>query len=219
MSALSRSQSLGVIDFTTATAEALAVRAGRGDATGRECFGVLIERYQGRLFNFLLRRVRSRQDAEDLTQEAFVRAWERAGTYNPRWRFSTWLFTIATRLAITNHRRSRRLGVVTLAEPVEATNHAAATDRPGSGVWGLASACLSDDQHTAVWLRYAEDLSIEEIAVVMGKSQVAVRVCLFRARKALAERLNEVVPDDELLMDSEDSGGKASWPAALGGAT
>ena len=64
----------------------------------------LVERFEGRLLNFLRRKTGSTHDAEDLAQEAFVRAWQRFEQYDPRWQFSTWLFTIAHRLAIT-HRR------------------------------------------------------------------------------------------------------------------
>jgi RNA polymerase sigma-70 factor, ECF subfamily len=180
----------------SASAEALAVRAGVGDSTARECFGELVARYQVRLFNFLLRRVRSRHDAEDLTQEAFVRAWERIRSYDPTWRFSTWLFTIGSRLAITRHRRSRPCagsGAVELAAALDSR-----PSQAGSQVWRLAAKCLSDEQHTALWLRYVEELSIEEISTVLDKSQVAVRVCLFRARQSLATRLTDSRTLDEV---------------------
>ncbi|MEE8146382.1 MAG: sigma-70 family RNA polymerase sigma factor, partial [Longimicrobiales bacterium] len=64
-------------------------------------FAELVARFEGRLFNFLLRRTRCVADAEDLAQDTFVRAWQRIRRYDPRWRFSTWLFTIAHRLAVT----------------------------------------------------------------------------------------------------------------------
>jgi RNA polymerase sigma-70 factor (ECF subfamily) len=165
----------------------LAVRAALGDADSRRCFGELVVRFEARLFNFLLRRVKSKQDAEDLTQEAFVRAWQRIGSYDPAWRFSTWLFTIATRLAITTHRRSKLLPVTAYVENAgERTTVAAPDLERGGKLWHLASRHLTQDQHTALWLRYVEDMAIDEIAVVMHKSDVGVRVCLFRARQALA---------------------------------
>ena len=66
------------------------------------CFAELVKRFEGRLFNFLVRRTVTTHDAEDLVQDAFVRAWQRIDQYDPRWQFSTWLFTIANRLAITH---------------------------------------------------------------------------------------------------------------------
>ncbi len=96
---------------------ALAARARSGCLTS---FTELVERFEGRLFNFLLRRTRSIADAEDLAQETFVRAWRAIGQYNPRWQFSTWLFTIAHRLAVTEYRRRSR----------ERAMRATATPRP-----------------------------------------------------------------------------------------
>ena len=65
------------------------------------CFAELVGRFETRIFNFLRRRTTVATDAEDLTQDTFMRAWERIGQYEPGRRFSTWLFTVAARLAIT----------------------------------------------------------------------------------------------------------------------
>jgi RNA polymerase sigma-70 factor (ECF subfamily) len=170
------------------TAEELAVLAQRDNVAA---FGELVTRFEGRLFNFLLRRVSSRVEAEDLVQEAFVRAWEHIGSYDPTWRFSTWLFTIASRMAVSEHRRRRVAVTIDSAEQVgrrdadlAESEHA---EQLGSKLWAMAKDLLRDDQHTALWLRYAEDMTIGEIARVMGRTQVGVRVALFRARQRLAE--------------------------------
>lgn len=170
------------------TAEELAVLAQRDNVAA---FGELVVRFEGRLFNFLLRRVNSRVEAEDLTQEAFVRAWERITSYDPTWRFSTWLFTIASRLAVSEHRRRRPTLVLDSADSVGRCDadlgDAEHAEQGGSKLWAMARLVLREDQHTALWLRYAEDMTIGEIAKVMGKTQVGVRVALFRARQTLAE--------------------------------
>jgi RNA polymerase sigma-70 factor (ECF subfamily) len=170
------------------TPEQLAARAAEGSL---EAFGELVKRFEVRLFNFLLRRTGSRSDAEDLTQEAFVRAWERIHRYEPKWRFSTWLFTIAARLAVSHHRRRRPTLRWVEEDEVEATPLYDREDDRNSGakLWALAGRVLTPEQHTALWLRYAEDMSIDEIAVVLKKSQVGVRVMLFRTRQVLAEQL------------------------------
>jgi RNA polymerase sigma-70 factor (ECF subfamily) len=188
--------------------EELAVRAQAGDGAATACFGELVSRFELRLFNFLLKRTRSRSDAEELTQEAFVRAWERIDTYNPAWKFSTWLYTIAGRLAISRHRKSSREVLSEQIDrgpagpacpgrersPIEHTEDR----RAGRRLWELAPHVLTPDQHAALWLRYAEGMSIGEVAVVMKKSQVGVRVCLFRARQALAAEARSlgIVPVD-----------------------
>lgn len=174
--------------LSSRTAEELAVLAQRDNVAA---FGELVVRFEGRLFNFLLRRVASRVEAEDLTQEAFVRAWERIESYDPTWRFSTWLFTIASRLAVSEHRRRRPTVVIDSADQMGRCDadvgDAEHTERGGSRLWALARVVLREDQHTALWLRYAEDMTIGEIAKVMGKTQVGVRVALFRARQTLAD--------------------------------
>ncbi len=154
-------------------------------------FAELVTRFETRLFNFLLRRTGSSSVAEDIAQDAFVRAWERIGNYDPTWRFSTWIFTIASRMAVTAHRRRRPTGPFEVAERVGRRDpdmgHAEHVAREGSRLWCLAEQVLGDDQHTALWLRYAEDMTIGEIAQVTGRTQVGVRVTLFRARQRLAQ--------------------------------
>ena len=168
--------------------EELAVLAQRDHVAA---FAELVTRFETRLFNFLLRRTGSSSVAEDIAQDAFVRAWERIGHYDPTWRFSTWIFTIASRMAVTAHRRRRPAGPVEVAERVGRhdpdVGHAEHVAREGSRLWSLAEQVLGDDQHTALWLRYAEDMTIGEIAQVTGRTQVGVRVTLFRARQRLAQ--------------------------------
>lgn len=185
------------------SSEEIALRVQRGGGAATWYFAALVERYQDRLYNFLARRA-GRQAAEDLTQETFVRAWEQIARYNPTWRFSTWLFTIGARLAITQHRRTRRTVGSAAMEAAQAKPVRDASTDLGSRLWTLAGSHLSPDQHTALWLRYAEDMAIGDIARVMDKSEVSVRVCLFRARQSLARlvgadaarNLDATMPED-----------------------
>lgn len=153
-------------------------------------FCELVRRNEGRLFNFLMRRVRNREDAAELTQEAFLRAWQALSRYDPRWAFSTWLFTIANRLAIGHMRTSgREITADTIDTVMEAGD--GRTDRVnGHVLWHIAERVLSADQRAALWLRYAEDLSICDIATVLEKREVAVRVLLHRARERLAVEID-----------------------------
>jgi RNA polymerase sigma-70 factor (ECF subfamily) len=168
--------------------EALAARAQAGC---RESFGLLVERHQKGLYNFLLQRVRSPDDAEDLTQESFVRAWRRLATYRDQWRFSTWLYAVA-RSAAADAARGRRER--TQAEAPESGQDAdpsaeLAAREEGEKLWALAREVLSADQRSALWLFYAEERPAAEIGRVLGKTPIAVRVMLFRARGILARHL------------------------------
>lgn len=176
--------------------EALARDAQAGS---RAAYGALVTRYEHRLYSFLLRRVGNRDDAAELAQETFVRAYASLPRYDPERRFSTWLYTIAVRLAASHYRdRSRRPRI---SSDVDGT---AREDRSemrlshgdeASRVWTLARTLLSAEQQTALWLRYVEDLGIPEISHVMNRPAVWVRVALFRARQRLAEALGQ---DDQL---------------------
>ncbi len=164
-------------------------------AGSRAAYSALVTRYEHRLYSFLLRRVSNRDDAAELAQETFVRAYTSLPRYDPERRFSTWLYTIAVRLAASHYRdRSRR---PSLAEDPEILPHTHNTTSPdpdaredASRVWTLARTLLSNEQQTALWLRYVEDLAIPEIAHVMNRPAVWVRVALFRARQRLAEALD-----------------------------
>ena len=163
----------------------------RARAGSLPAFTGLVKRFEGRLFNFLLRRTRCPDDAEDLAQEAFMRAWQNLDRYDARWQFSTWLFTNANRRAIAHHKRARPVLASDGLDghPCEdgSAAHRRAADREQYRlIWDLADRLLSETQRTALWLRYAEDLSNADIAAITGRSRVSVRVTLFRAREALA---------------------------------
>ena len=82
-------------------AEELARKAGEGSSA---CFSALVSRFAGRLFHYLQHKVGSAHDAEDLVQETFLRVLRHIDRYDPTRPFAPWLFTIATRLAISHHR-------------------------------------------------------------------------------------------------------------------
>jgi len=168
---------------------ALAAQAGSSAA-----FGDLVLRFQGPLRHFLRLRCRSATDAEEITQAAFVRAWEQLARYDARFSFSTWLYTLARREAASFHRRAERhpSGVADL-DPIapETAGHEAEPGAPGRGqLWELAARLLSRHQFDALWLRYAEDLTPAEIGRALGRPATAVRVLLHRARRTLARHLD-----------------------------
>ncbi len=176
------------------TDEELAARSQEGE---REAFSLLVTRYTNRLYNFLRRRALSDSDAEDLTQDTFLRAWTKIGTYKRGMRFSTWLYTIGTHLGATRARGKRLPMAGSMAlEPVASSDgRAGRADGPDElavRLWRAAEEILPSEQRSAVWLRYAEDLGVAEIARVLGKSRVNVRVMLFRARRTLISELARV---------------------------
>ena len=171
------------------SAEALAQCVAGGGC--EECFAELVRRFQTPLVHFLMRRVGSEHDAEDLVQEAFVIAYRKIGRYRGSWKFSTWLFTIANRLAASKGRRmrvSRPLG----REACDANSDpltAAEESEMRSRLWDRAREVLEGEPFTAIWLSCVESMAAEEIGAVLGRSANAVRILLHRARGRLAREL------------------------------
>jgi RNA polymerase sigma-70 factor (ECF subfamily) len=160
-------------------------------AGSRRSFEELALRYKRRLFAYFRPRLGSDQDAEDLVQETFLKLYRNIHNYDPAHRFSTWLYTSANRLAISSYRRKRtaagRLGAEVADVPAGLAVQAAGETR-SAGLWDAAGT-LGGNQYRVLWLRYGEDLSIEEIAASIGKSRLAVRLLLHRARTNLMKRV------------------------------
>ena len=177
------------------SAEELARRSQQGCQAS---FAELIERYGTRLFRFLRYKTNSLQDAEDLVQDTFVRAYENIHRYRDSWKFSTWLFTIAARLAYSHFRRSRSFQTVGQIESSGPEPGQMVVEKETQhSLWALARG-LSRNQYQALWLKYGQDMSIKEIAMVLRKSQVNVKVLLYRARINLAKRLQNVDVENEV---------------------
>jgi RNA polymerase sigma-70 factor, ECF subfamily len=165
--------------------EELACRAQGGCAAS---FEQLLRRFQAPLLQFLRHRGLG-ADAEDLTQETFLRAYQNLHRYSRRWAFSAWLFTIARRTSINHCRRTRP---ATNASAVDAAAAAGANPLDGlvaeesrRRLWDLAAGVLPEEQTTALWLYYVEDMPLRGIALVLGRSRASVKIMLFRARRKL----------------------------------
>jgi RNA polymerase sigma-70 factor (ECF subfamily) len=164
------------------SAEELAARAREGS---RASFDELVTRYRPRLVAFLARRLADAADAEDVTQETFLRAYDRLAQYDPSRPFATWLFTIGKNVA-ANHAiaRSRRDARDRDSRPADAAIEDGASD-----LWQRARAILSPDAYRMLWLRYAQGLTVREVAAELDRSSVAVKVMLFRARRRLLQEI------------------------------
>ncbi|WP_428263508.1 RNA polymerase sigma factor [Haliangium sp.] len=163
---------------------AAAARAGRG-----ECFDELVRRLRPRLRSFLLTRAHA-DDVDDLVQETLLRAYDNLDRYDPDRSFSTWLFTIAKRLAVSHHRAQRpasALGAV--VSPAEPPDVAVSRVEDGRRLWAQAHAALGEREYRALWLRYAEERSVREIADELGITAIHVKVVLYRARRRLAAEM------------------------------
>jgi RNA polymerase sigma-70 factor (ECF subfamily) len=166
-----------------------------------QAFGTLVRRYQRRLTAFLSQLVGDVELARELTQEAFVRAWSALARFDPRYRFSTWLFRIAHNLGIDQLRR-RRLKTVSLyrtdSEGDEMEVVVADIDKDPLGHLenrALASELrevidgLRPEYRELVLLRHFGGLSYQEIADFKGMPLGTVKNKLFRAHSVLRRAL------------------------------
>ena len=156
-------------------------------------FSELVSRYQSAVFNMAYRMLGDPTEAEDATQEVFVRAWNQLHTFQLDRRFSTWLLSIASHYCIDMLRRRRPTAplddVALYIESGEPSpDELTLQDEQSEIVKGLLNK-LPEKYRSVTVLRYYNDLSYEEIARMTGLSESAVKTQLHRARRMLAEQI------------------------------
>lgn len=185
-------------------------------AGDRDAFAQLVEMYKKPVYNLAYRMLGNQRDAEDASQEAFLRAYRALGAYDRARSFSTWLLSITAHHCIDRLRR-RKGNEISLDGlptwrwvPAEAVDPQRAAERSDQAdrVLGLLDD-LPEDYRLVIVLRYWHDLGYAEIASVIGESESAVKSRLHRARRRLAEALAE--------MESAGDGEGASSPVPAGG--
>lgn len=174
-------------------------------------FKKLVERHQRAVVNLGYRFLGSREEAEDVAQEVFLRVYNSAKKYKPEALFTTWLFRIATNACLNQLRGRKRFRVVSLEAPSEGSQkepvlnlQASDTTQPDIHLQQkeLKSAImeavgsLPPNQRMAVILKRFEGLSYQEIAEVLKVSVSAVESLLFRAKQTLKQRLAQYVQDN-----------------------
>jgi RNA polymerase sigma-70 factor (ECF subfamily) len=183
---------------------ALVRRAQQGE---REAFATLVRRHQDRAFNLAYQMVRHREDALDVAQEAFARAYTSLPSFKGDATFGTWLHRIVVNLAIDSLRRRRRGGETPYDDwrglPEEPDGELTAPDDPGMALEakqtrallarGIAE--LPPAQRAALILREVEGLSYEEIARAVGCSPGTVMSRLFYGRRRLRQVLKARLAD------------------------
>tara|TARA_B100001123_G_scaffold47051_1_gene47779 strand:- start:125 stop:775 length:651 start_codon:yes stop_codon:yes gene_type:complete len=160
-----------------------------------DAFEELVNRHEARLFNFLCQKAPRREDAEDLAQRTFIKAWQKINQYRTESSFATWLYTIARNLTISYYRKH---GKVTHCELEAAAPNLVEKETPAdtlseneeyAALWRTAREVLKEDAFDVLWLKYKEQQSIAEISTVLGRTEISVKVMLHRSRKKLGHAL------------------------------
>lgn len=169
----------------------LAAQARDGD---RQAFTLLVRRYQDRVFRFILRMIGNRDEAMDLTQESFMKAYQALPGWRPEARFGTWLFQIARNAALDTLRRRQCVDFVSLTcgpdeesiDPCDTTPlpEERLADRQRIGLLERALRALPLEQREILLLRELEDMSYADIAATLDINEGTVKSRLARARAA-----------------------------------
>jgi RNA polymerase sigma-70 factor (ECF subfamily) len=159
----------------------------------RDAASGLVDRYERRLFNVALRMLDNVQDAEDVTQTVFLNAFLQLGTYDPRYRFFSWVYRMTVNESLNMLKRRKR--TVTLEDEPEIRAPGAAPDRRAEveDRVGKALMCLKPDDRAVVVLRHFVSFSYQEIADVLEIPVRTVKSRLFTARERLRLTLGERV--------------------------
>ena len=178
----------------------LAVRVQKGD---QDAFAQLVECFQTRVYSFCYQFFRDPNIATEMTQETFIRAYRYIKKYDPKRKFSTWIYSIARNICIDEKRKMDRSRTV----PIDELNPSHMQSGPRSQhrmdpsqisqrledrlLLEEAIAQLPEKYRTAIILCYFQELPYQEIAEVLGLSLNLVKVRIFRAKKQLLEILKE----------------------------
>lgn len=169
----------------------------------REDFSLILERYQRPIFNFIYRFFGSYEVAEELTQETFLRCYQFLKSYDPKRKFSTWLYTVAKNLCIDHLKKKKKAREISLDHSIAAIER---TDAGRSRKMDPQLSCIRNQEDARLLealgeleasrrmvlvLFYFQGLSYQEIAEALSVPVSTVKIRIFRAKKALLARMEE----------------------------
>jgi RNA polymerase sigma-70 factor (ECF subfamily) len=163
---------------------ALIRAAAAGD---QRALGELVHLHHRRVYNFLSQMTRHHHDAEDLTQQTFLKAFHHLARFDQRRPLINWLLTIARNTALNHFRDVKKWDEMPAdaagSEPTPARQ--AEQKEQTENLWARARELLSPREFEVLWLRFAEEMSTRETAQVVGLTETHVKVMVFRARQTL----------------------------------
>ena len=168
----------------------LTKKAKQGNA---EAFGLLYDKHLNQIYRFVYLKVSNKQIAEDLTQQVFLSAWQNINSYQHQgFPFTSWLYRIARNAVIDHYRTSRsHIGLEAISELSDFSDLVGKLENKLElGKIKIALASLTQDYQDVIVMRFIEELSHQEIAAALNKSEGAVRVLQHRAINSLKKIIN-----------------------------
>lgn len=165
----------------------------------RAAFSQIVDRYKDKGFNLAFRICGNREDAEEVTQDAFLKVFKALKTFKRKSSFSTWFFRIVYNTSISKI-RSVKKGILSLEDfPAEikdfatdSTSDESAEAEYRNSLVNFALQKMNDDDRALITLCYYEEMSADEISVVTGITKSNIKVKLFRARQKMLEIIERV---------------------------
>ena len=170
------------------------IRCQNGD---KEAFRRVVVTHQRMVFSLALKMLADEAEAEDVVQETFIRVWQNFGRYNPQLKFSTWLYSIASRLCIDRLKKMRRIVALPDDELVlqrfasDADSHTVLENKEWVALVRLLADELSTKQKLVFTLCQLEGLSSDEAEQITGLNARQVKSNLYAARQTIRERLKK----------------------------
>lgn len=192
------------------TDQHLIQKAKAGDT---QAFGQLVQKYQDFVFTIAVRIVKVREEAEEVAQDTFVKAFESLQSYRGEAKFSSWLYTIAYRKALDRFRKNKRMQILEILE--EVTEAEAKTienalqflqQKERKETIQNCIMQLPETDAALITFYYFEELSIKEIAAITNLTEDNIKVKLYRSRNKLFTLLKQ-----HILPEISNGNGKAIW--------
>jgi RNA polymerase sigma-70 factor (ECF subfamily) len=155
-------------------------------------FSILVERYKNMVFTLALKMVKSREEAEEISQDSFIKAYKNLSKFKGDSKFSTWLYKITYRTSLDSLKKNKEKYNIDTIDEVT-INKIKSTEGILEGIERKERAevinkcmlSLPEDERAVLWMFYFEELSLKEIIDVTDFSEANVKVKLYRARKRL----------------------------------
>jgi RNA polymerase sigma-70 factor (ECF subfamily) len=171
---------------STPTEGSMVRAAAAGDA---RAFEQLVHAHSRRVFGYLLHLTRNSHDADDLTQQTFIKAHQHLGTFDCERPLINWLLTIARRTALNHFRDTKKWEETPedLASGEPSPNRVMEHNEYAENLWARARRLLSAREFEVLWLRFGEEMTVEETARITGLTKIHVKVIVHRARNRLSK--------------------------------
>lgn len=163
-----------------------------GDTSG---YGVLVERYKDLAYTIAYRILGRREDAEEVVQDAFVKAFQNLSSFRQKAKFTTWLYRIIYNTAISRHRQKKPgwQSIEEMTVPDHVLEFVAEEEEDRHKILENAMQQLPEEDRVILTLYYVDESSVEDLHSILGISKANVKIKLFRARKRLQELVTKTM--------------------------